>query len=208
MNLLWNSCVVHRRRKFCWNTISAYFSYFGMIKPDIDLPKSPGTGAGRPVAPAGRWLCGAMEKSRTGLRHQLRWWTSGSQVLWFPCGTAVRSASGTTNQYQKWNDPNIWRRVLVQLIGSEPCLGGVDIFLCKACHSRGSFPIHPLRRIARTVSLMHMHRYVREQRTSETKQGMGPVATNTDCRLWTSIIPEYHHKFLCKMLFSYAPSQF
>ena len=92
-------------------------------------------------------LCGAMEKSRTGLRYHLRW-------------------------------------VLVQLTGRFlPCWGGVDILSCRAWFLVVvPSTVHPLHRISRSVSPM-------------------PVATDADCRLWTSIIPEHHHKFLCKMDF-------
>ena len=112
-------------------SIFIIFSYFGMIRPDIHLPKSPGTGAGD-LSPPGRWSGYVVPWRNPGQDWGINF--DGQVALRcydFPCGTAVKSASGTTNQFQKWNDPNIWRRVLVQLTGSEPCLGGVDIFHAK-----------------------------------------------------------------------------
>ena len=183
MNLLWNGCVVHRRRKFCWNTISAYFRYFGMIEPDIHLPKSPGISAelGRPLAPANRWVpmapCHGEIQDRIQASTSMTVGHIGSLVLWFPVVPQLQL------QVLFWTHQFIsnmqWSQYLeksffgpARRTFSAGRVGGVDILSCKAWHSRGSIPVHPLHWISKTVSPMHMHRHVRKQRTSETKQGM------------------------------------
>ena len=176
-----------------------------MIEPDVHLPKSPGisAGAGRPVAPAGRWVpmavCHGEIQDRIEASTSMIVGRMGSRVLWFPVVPQLQLqvlfwthqfiSNMQWSQYLEKSFFGPARRTL-----KTPCLGGVDTLSCKAWHSRGSIPVRPLHWISKTVSPMHMHRHVRKQLISETKQGMRPVASNTDCRLWTSIRPERHHK--------------
>lgn len=177
-----------------------------MIKPDIHLPKSPGISAGAGATCRSSWAVGSygtVPWRNPGQDCGINFddsWTHGFSGL-------MISRSSTAATSSAFLDPPIhFKHAMIPIFGEEffwssspdlenaGCLGGVDILSRKAWHCPGSIPVHPLHWISKTVSPMHMHRHVRKQRISETKQGMRPIATNTDCRLWTSIRPERHHK--------------